>query len=99
MKHLVRTENRKRHTINACAVSIHGVFGAVHQGVQQSCRHITDVLALTGGEDDGEVDHHTPLREASDHDSHLAGIHQGLHLCRQRLVDLVVTKQTSPQSE
>lgn len=78
-------------TIRSCLVFIHRVFGAVHQGMQQSCGHIIDVLALTGGEDDGEVDHHAPRGKASDVDSHPAGIHHGLHLWRQTLVDLLAT--------
>lgn len=72
VKHMVGKENRNRHTVYVCVVFIHSVFGAVHQGVQHSCGYITVVLAFTGDEGDGEVDHHTPWRKASDLDSHLA---------------------------
>lgn len=86
IKHIVRNRNRNRRTIYACVG--HSVFGAVLQGAQQSCRHITDVLAFTGCNEDDEVDHHTPRGEACDFNSHLAWIDQVLHLLRQRLVDL-----------
>lgn len=70
IEHIVRKE--KGPTICPGVVFIHSVYGAVNQGMQQSCRHITDVLALIGGKDDGEVDHHTSRGKTSDLDSHLA---------------------------
>lgn len=94
--HTLRTEIRKRHTIYTCVALIQSVFGAIHQWVQQSSRYITDtVSALTRAEDDSDVDQHTPGREASDFNPHLAVIHHGLHLWRQGLIDLLVTKETS----
>ncbi|TNN76945.1 hypothetical protein EYF80_012791 [Liparis tanakae] len=68
-------------------------------GMQQSCGHIIDVLTLTGGEDDGEVDHHTPRGKASDVNSHPAGIHHGLHLWGESLVDLLATKAKAQNND
>lgn len=67
-----RTNITERHTVYMCVVLIHGVFGAIHEGAQYSCRRSTDILALTGDEGDGEVDHHTARGDASDFNSHLA---------------------------